>query len=89
VNGTLKGGTLGSSQTRRPTIADHGTQTTTVVVPKGATSLNVAIGGVFDGRADLDLAVYDADGNLVAQDADGDSEESVSLAEPAAGTYTI
>ena len=38
--------------------------------------------------ADLDLFVY-RDGALVGQSADGDSDESVSLANPAAGTYTV
>ena len=58
-------------------------------VPAGAESLDVAIGNVSDAAADLDLAVYDAAGNQVGQSADGDSEESVSLAGPAAGTYTV
>src|SRR5690606_25358247 len=48
----------------------------------------VAIGNVTDTAADLDLAVY-KDGVRVAQSADGDSEESVSIAKPAAGTYTV
>ncbi|MFE7277099.1 S8 family serine peptidase [Streptomyces sp. NPDC057623] len=89
VDGTLKGGTLGSSKTARPTIADGATQTTTVEVPEGATSLDVAIGSPADNAADLDLMVYDAKGDLVGSDADADAEESVSVADPAAGTYTI
>ncbi|MFJ4618109.1 S8 family serine peptidase [Streptomyces sp. NPDC088812] len=89
VDGTLAGGPLGSSRTARPTIADHENQTTTVEVPAGAASLDVSIGGVSDTSADLDLTVYDADGNQVAQQADGDSEEAVSIPSPAAGTYTI
>ncbi|WP_320782726.1 S8 family serine peptidase [Streptomyces sp. CRN 30] len=87
--GKLVGGPLGSSLTTRPTIADGATQTTTVEVPEGATALDVAIGGVSDAAADLDLTVYDADGDAVGQSADGDSEESVSVADPAAGTYTV
>ncbi|MFF3498145.1 S8 family serine peptidase [Streptomyces sp. NPDC003247] len=89
VDGTLAGGPLGSSKTARPTIADHENQTTTVEVPAGAASLDVSIGGASDTSADLDLTVYDADGNQVAQQADGDSEEAVSIPSPAAGTYTI
>ncbi|MFF6781216.1 S8 family serine peptidase [Streptomyces sp. NPDC012510] len=89
VRGTLQGGPLGSSRTLRPTVAAKDTWTTTVVVPEGATSLDVSIGGVSDPGADLDLTVSDADGDPVAEDADGDSEESVSVADPAAGTYTI
>ncbi|MFI6038800.1 S8 family serine peptidase [Streptomyces sp. NPDC051315] len=89
VDGTLAGGPLGSSKAARPTIKDHENRTTTVEVPAGATSLDVSIGGVSDASADLDLTVYDADGNQVAQQADGDSEEAVSIPSPAAGTYTI
>ncbi|MFE0676061.1 S8 family serine peptidase [Streptomyces sp. NPDC058867] len=89
LDGKLAGGPLGSSKSDRPTIADHETQTATVEVPAGAASLDVSIGNVSDTAADLDLTVYDQDGNQVGQSADGDSEESVSIATPAAGTYTI
>ncbi|MDX3530701.1 S8 family serine peptidase [Streptomyces sp. ID05-39B] len=89
VDGKLVGGPLGSSKQARPTIADHENHTTTVEVPAGAKSLDVSIGGVSDASADLDLTVYDAAGNQVAQQADGDSNEAVSIPSPAAGTYTI
>ncbi|MEU0598965.1 S8 family serine peptidase [Streptomyces sp. NPDC006393] len=89
LDGKLVGGPLGSAESSRPTIASGEKQTTTVTVPEGAKSLDVAIGNVSDKSADLDLTVYDASGKQVAQSADGDSEEAVSLAEPAAGTYTI
>ncbi|MGW0838245.1 S8 family serine peptidase [Streptomyces prunicolor] len=89
LDGTLKGGPLGSSLTTRPTIADAATQTTTVEVPAGATSLDVSIGNVSDTAADLDLTVYNSAGTAVGQSADGDSEEAVSIANPAAGTYTV
>lgn len=89
LTGTLKGGPLGSSLTARPTITEGVTQTTTVDVPAGATSLNVAIGNVSDAAADLDLAVKDATGKVVGTSADGDSEEAVTIANPAAGTYTV
>ncbi|MGW7382636.1 S8 family serine peptidase [Streptomyces sp. NPDC054794] len=89
LDGKLVGGPLGSSKTARPAIKQGETQTTTVTVPEGAKSLDVAIGGVSDTAADLDLTVYDANGKQVAQSADGDSEEAVSIASPAAGTYTI
>ncbi|WP_328918964.1 S8 family serine peptidase [Streptomyces jietaisiensis] len=89
LQGTLTGGPLGSSLSDRPSIAQGETRTTTVVVPEGAASLDVAIGSTSDTGADLDLAVYDAAGTRVAQSADGDSEESVSMPKPAAGTYTI
>ncbi|MFI1362316.1 S8 family serine peptidase [Streptomyces griseochromogenes] len=89
LDGKLTGGPLGSSRTSRPSIKEGETQTTTVDVPAGAKSLDVAIGAVSDASADLDLTVYDASGKQVAQSADGDSEEAVSLPSPAAGTYTI
>jgi hypothetical protein len=89
VEGTLKGGALGSSKTARPTIAGGATQTRTIEVPEGTTSLDVAIGNVPDTATDLDLTVYDAQGKVVGQSADSDAEESVSLANPAAGTYTV
>ncbi|QDQ11585.1 S8 family serine peptidase [Streptomyces spectabilis] len=88
VDGKLKGGSLGSAVTARPTIKQGQKQTTTVVVPEGAERLDAAIGGTSDARADLDLAVL-KDGRVVGQSADGDSDESVSIAKPAAGTYTI
>ncbi|NJP53291.1 S8 family serine peptidase [Streptomyces sp. SBST2-5] len=89
LEGKLVGGPLGSAKADRPSIKTGETRTTTVEVPEGAASLDVSIGNVSDAAADLDLAVYDEDGNRVAQSADGDSEESVSIAEPAAGTYTV
>ncbi|MFI2911471.1 S8 family serine peptidase [Streptomyces sp. PDY-4] len=89
LEGKLVGGPLGSSRTERPAIRTGETHKTTVEVPAGAASLDVAIGNVSDTAADLDLAVYDEKGTRVAQSADGDSEESVSVASPAAGTYTI
>ncbi|MFF5100987.1 S8 family serine peptidase [Streptomyces sp. NPDC000134] len=89
IDGRLTGGPLGSAAASRPSVAQGQKRTSTVEVPAGAESLSVAIGGVSDAGADLDLAVYDADGELVGQSADGDSEESVSVPKPAAGTYTI
>ncbi|MEU0244663.1 S8 family serine peptidase [Streptomyces sp. NPDC006235] len=89
IDGKLVGGSLGSSKTTRPSIKQGETQSTTVEVPAGAKTLDVAIGGVSDAAADLDLAVYDAAGKLVGSSADGDSVESVSVPSPAAGKYTV
>ncbi|KUN29025.1 serine protease [Streptomyces antibioticus] len=89
LDGKLVGGPLGSAKSARPSIAEGATQTTTVEVPEGAKSLDVVIGNVSDASADLDLTVYNAAGTQVGQSADGDSEEAVSIASPAAGTYTI
>lgn len=88
VDGKLKGGSLGSSESARPSIKQNETQTTEVVVPAGAERLDVAIGSPADVAADLDLAVK-KDGQVVGSSAEGDSEETVSLKKPAAGTYTI
>ncbi|MFE1439007.1 S8 family serine peptidase [Streptomyces sp. NPDC058739] len=89
IDGKLVGGPLGSSKAARPTIAEGDTQISTVVVPEGAASLDVAIGNVSDAAADLDLTVKNAAGTVVGSAADGDSEEAVSVKNPAAGTYTI
>ncbi|WP_221352449.1 S8 family serine peptidase [Streptomyces beigongshangae] len=89
IDGRLVGGPLGSSKSARPAITEGVTQTTTVQVPAGAASLDVVIGNVSDPAADLDLAVVDAAGKVVGSSADGDSEEAVSVASPAAGTYTV
>ncbi|WP_327355999.1 S8 family serine peptidase [Streptomyces sp. NBC_01304] len=89
IDGKLKGGPLGSSKSARPTIANGESQKTTVVVPEGAEKLDVAIGNTADTAADLDLTVLNEAGAVVGSAADGDSEEAVSLAKPAAGTYTI
>jgi subtilisin family serine protease len=83
-----KGGPLGSAVSKRPTIADLESQEYTVDVPAGAVRLDVSIGNVSDAAADLDLTVL-LNGVRVGQSADGDSEESVSIPNPAAGTYTI
>ncbi len=60
-----------------------------MAVPAGATSFTAKIGRTSDLGADLDLYVYGPTGALVAQSADGDSEEAVTIANPAAGTYTV
>jgi hypothetical protein len=86
--GKLKGGALGSAKVAKPTIANGETQESTVTIGAGVSRLDVAIGKVSDTGADLDLEVY-KDGVKVGSSADGDSEEAVSLANPAAGTYTV
>jgi hypothetical protein len=83
-----QGGPLGSSVTARPSITTDETDTFAVTVPAGASRLDVVIGNPSDPGADLDLTVF-RDGVQVGQDADSDSEESVSLANPEPGEYTI
>ncbi|MFI9598311.1 S8 family serine peptidase [Streptomyces sp. NPDC052043] len=89
LDAKLKGGSLGSAKSDRPTIRDGEEQYLTVDVPAGAERLDIAIGNVSDAGADLDLYVYNAAGQRVAYSAAGGSEESVSIAKPAAGTYTV
>ena len=87
---TPTGGSLGSALSERKTIANHELQKFTVVVPAGAERLTATIGRTSDLGADLDLVVRNAaDGKVVGQSADGDSEESVTLSKPAAGTYVV
>ncbi|MFC0529275.1 S8 family serine peptidase [Phytohabitans kaempferiae] len=88
INVSAQGGPLGSASAQRPTIADGEVQTFDVEVPAGATRLDVKIGNTSDPGADLDLFVYRGS-TLVQYNADGDSEESVSILNPPAGTYTI
>ncbi|MEU8240592.1 S8 family serine peptidase [Actinoplanes missouriensis] len=89
LNLTAQGGPLGSGYSARPTIANGEDQAYEVVVPEGVQRLNVSIGNTSDAAADLDLVLYNEAGKVVAQQADGDSEEAVSVASPAAGTYTV
>ncbi|MGC9668124.1 S8 family serine peptidase [Planosporangium sp. 12N6] len=83
-----KGGPLGSSFSARPSIKAGEKHTYQIVVPAGATRLDVSIGKTTDPAADLDLYVR-LNGAVVGQSADGDSEESVSLVNPAPGTYEV
>ena len=87
VTVTGQGQPLGSALVSRRSVAQDATVRIPVVVPAGATSLHVAIKNPADLGADLDLEVY-LDGKQVAVDADGDSDEKVTLAGPVAGTYT-
>jgi len=83
-----QGGSLGSANSDRPTIADLEVQTFQVTVPAGATQLFAKIGNTSDLSADLDLFVYRG-GSLIAYTADGDSEEAVTINNPAPGVYDI
>lgn len=84
-----KGGPLGSAVAGRKTIANHELQKFTVSIPEGATKFVAKIGNPSDPAADLDLFVRNAAGTIVAQMADGDSEEAVTINAPPAGTYTV
>ena len=87
--GRAVGTSLGSAMRSDDETIDNATQRTyEVVVPADSTSLRATIGGTSDPGADLDLFVL-KDGVVLGSSADGDSEESVTLANPAAGTYTV
>ncbi|MEI2826474.1 MAG: S8 family serine peptidase [Dermatophilaceae bacterium] len=86
---TGEGGPLASTKVLTPTINQGELHTYEVVVPAGTTKLSVSIGNTSDRGADLDLYVYGPSGALAAQSADGDSEEAVSITNPAPGTYTV
>ena len=87
--GRAVGTSLGSARLGPFTIANHETQTYDVVVPSGATQLRATIGSPSDPAADLDLFVLRPDGTTAGQSADGDSEESVTIANPVAGTWKV
>ena len=88
VTATAAGGPLGSAFASRQSIADGATKEYTVTVPTGATRLDVSIGSTSDAQADLDLYVTDPAGEQL-YDADGDSEESLTYANPAPGDYKV
>lgn len=88
VSVTPQGGALGSAVSERKSIAAHEVQEFTVTVPVGASRFTATIGRPSDPGSDLDLYVYRGT-TKVGQSADGDSEESVTLTNPVAGTYTV
>jgi hypothetical protein len=77
------------------TIANHELQHYTTTIPNDTTSFRATIGSPSDPAADLDLYVYRCSDpscttrTRVGQSADGDSEESVTLANPVAATYQV
>jgi hypothetical protein len=90
--GRAVGTTLGSARRGPFTIANLEQQVYDVPVTAGSTSLRATIGGTSDPAADLDLFVYNCTTGscvLVGQSADGDSEESVTVANPATGLWRV
>jgi subtilisin family serine protease len=90
--GRAVGTALGSAHIETPSIAHHALQTFDVTVTAGSTSLRATIGSPSDPAADLDLFVYNCTTGtcvLAGQNADGDSEESVTIANPAAGLWRV
>jgi len=90
--GRAVGTTLGSALRGRFTIANLEQQERTVNVTAGSTSLRATIGNPSDPGADLDLFVFNCTSGtcvLAGQSADGDSEESVTINNPAAGEWLV
>ena len=90
--GRAVGTTLGSAFLATPTIANLAQQQYPVDVTAGSTSLRATIGSPSDPAADLDLFVFNCTTGtcvLAGQNADGDSEESVTIANPAAGNWLV
>jgi hypothetical protein len=90
--GRAVGTSLGSARLGPFSIANLAQQQYQTVVTAGSTSLRATIGSPSDPAADLDLFVFNCTTGtcvLAGQSADGDSEESVTIANPAAGTWVI
>ena len=90
--GRAVGTALGSARIATPTIAHLAQQTTDTTIPAGATSFRATIGSPSDPAADLDLFVFNCTTGtcvLAGQSADGDSEESVTINNPAAGLWRV
>jgi hypothetical protein len=90
--GRAVGTTLGSARRGVFSIANLAQQQYPITVSAGSTSLRATIGGTSDPAADLDLYVFNCTTGtcvLAGQSADGDSEESVTIANPAAGTWVV
>ena len=90
--GRAQGSTFGSARLGPFSITNLETQSRTVNVIAGTTALRATIGGTSDTAADLDLFVYNCTTGtcvLAGQNADGDSEESVTINNPAAGEWRV
>ena len=90
--GRAAGSNLGSAFRATPSIANLAQRQNVVPVPAGSTSLRATIGSPSDPGADLDLFVFNCTTGtcvLAGQSADGDSEESVTIASPAAGNWVV
>ena len=93
--GQAVGSPLGSARRGVFTIANGETQDYLTTIPAGSTSFRATIGGPSDAAADLDLFVYLCSDpscttrTLRGQSADGDAEESVTIANPDAGTWQV
>jgi subtilisin family serine protease len=90
--GRAQGTNLGSARRGVFSIANHAQSQFVTAIPAGTTSFRATIGGASDPAADLDLFVFNCTTGpcvLAGQNADGDSEESVTINNPAAGNWLV
>jgi hypothetical protein len=90
--GRAVGTSMGSARRGVFSIAHLAQQQFATVIPAGTTSFRATIGSPSDPGADLDLFVFNCTTGtcvLAGQSADGDSEESVTIANPAAGNWVV
>jgi hypothetical protein len=93
--GRAVGSPLGSARRGVFTIGHHEHSFFQTVIPAGTTSFRATIGSPSDPAADLDLFVRRCNDaactskTLVGQNADGDSEESVTISNPTPATYEV
>lgn len=90
--GRAVGTSLGSARVATPTISDGEQRQFPVTVPDGATQLTARIGNPADTAADLDLHLFDCTSGSCVQaavGADDDSEEQVTVTDPAAGQWMV
>ncbi|MFE9652917.1 S8 family serine peptidase [Micromonospora sp. NPDC006431] len=90
--GRAVGGTLGSARQGPFTIANRTVQEYDLTVAPGSTQLRATIGGTADPAADLDLYVLNCTSGTCVEagrSADGDSEESVTINNPATGAWKV
>jgi hypothetical protein len=89
-SGRAVGTNLGSAKIARPSIADGASSQFQIPVTAGSSQLRVKIGNTSDRSADLDLFLFNCTTGscvLAAQNADADSEEAVTVNNPAAGVW--
>jgi hypothetical protein len=87
--GRAVGTDLGSAKVDRPSIAHDAQVQVPIQVPAGSTKLRVKIGNPADLGADLDLFLFRCTNGCteMGRSADGDSEETVTVTNPAAGLW--
>jgi subtilisin family serine protease len=90
--GRAVGTALGSARLGPFSINHLQQQQYPTTIPAGATQFRATIGSPSDPAADLDLFVFNCTSGtcvLAGQSADGDSEESVTITNPAAGAWVV